>query len=112
MTELVSQMRQESDDPVGQWTREIYQLAGCGMQEREPRGVEGHASQALDQVGRQRVASLPRSVGRVADQGMTQGRQVNPDLMRAPGVEPAFEIGESGVALEDSEARHRTLARA
>src|SRR5512132_2025073 len=112
MTELVSQMRQKGDDPVGQWTREIYELAGGGMQEGKPRGVEGHAPQALDQVGGKRIAFLPGPVGRVANQRMTKGREANADLMRPAGLEPALQIGESRVALEDAEPRHRALARA
>ena len=68
-------MRQKSDDPVGQWTRKVYDLARRGMQEGKPCGVEGHAAQALDQAGRKRVAALPGAVGGVADQGMTQGRR-------------------------------------
>src|SRR5207249_5939618 len=105
-------MRQDVDDPVGQWTRDIHELAGGRMQEGEPRGVEGHAPQTLDQVGGQRITSLPGTVGRVADQRMTKGCEVNANLMRAAGLEPALEVGESRVALEDTEARHRALARA
>src|SRR5689334_15576608 len=102
-------MRQKGDDPVGQWTREIHQLAGGRMQEGKPRGVEGHTPQALDQVVGKRISSLPGPVGRVADQRVTKGREVNANLMRAASLEPALQIGESRVAFEDTEARHRAL---
>ena len=82
------------------------------MKEGKPRGMKGHAPQALDQLGRERVAPLLGAIGGVAHQGMTKRCEVNADLMRAASLEQALEVGESGKALEDVEVGDGPLAGA
>src|SRR5690349_23759253 len=50
------------------------------------------------------------AIGRVADEGMADGREVGANLVRAPGLQTGLEVGLGSKQLEHREMRSR-LAR-
>src|SRR5579864_4012211 len=71
---------------------ELQRLACGGMREPEPVSMQEHPLQARVGIrARQRLVQAKIAVFGIADDRQTQMRQVNPDLMGAPGLEFGLE---------------------
>lgn len=74
-------------------------FAGDGVAESQELGVQEIPSIAWE-TGEILKRLAGYAVQRIAGQRMADGCQVNPDLMRAPGVQAALERGRAGCAGE------------
>ena len=80
-------MRQEALDPSRQCRRELHELSGRRMQERQSRGVQREPFHR----DRQRRTTAP-AVHTVAGHRVAEVGQVDPDLVRPSGLQPRLQI--------------------
>ena len=95
-------MRQKALDPNWQRRRELHELSGRRMQERQSRGVQREPFHR----DRQRRTTAP-PVHAIARHRVAEVGQVDPDLVGPAGLQARLQISEVGEALEDPPPRHR-----
>jgi hypothetical protein len=90
---LFEHLQQERIDPVEHLAKILRQrggefetLARLWMSERQPLGMEKRSSEPLDRAQVMRHPAMGTAVQRVADDGMADGVEMHPDLMRATCV--------------------------
>src|SRR6056297_870958 len=84
---IPSQLLDKKGEVGGQRALEDVFRAGCRVAEAEPAGMERLARETCERAGRRTAAAIDR----VADQRMADMRRMDPDLVRAPRLEPAFD---------------------
>src|SRR5262249_55474009 len=104
-TIFAAQMREQTFQPKRQRRSEFHRDLGNRMDEDETGSVEGHAGQGNRRPG------LAAAIRLVADDGMAPRCQMDANLMRPTGLQPALDVRERAKSLANPEPGDRAPSR-